>query len=293
MAVDTTKGRPGALNITLNIFSGMPNPSWDLDDREATMAEDRILSLLADGEQPQPQGLGYQGFSVSRWDAEGNLVPLALGGGQLTETNKMDVDEPLNVFGNKEVENFLLGTARNAVDDDLASFVSDAMDVDVLMEDLAMKEGAACPPCGGGNAPAYNPGPWNAQPTVWNNNCYNYANNQITNTFAQPGRASGVPMTAMSCGGVLPSATADGLRAVPNFQASTAGWYVALVIWPGRDFHWYRQDSHGCWSHKPGPTAARNTDNSGLQIADPQFCDRGPYANFCTYMVTNAGVNIR
>lgn len=293
MAIDQSKGRPGALNITLNVYSGMPNPNWDLDEREAAMAEDRILSLMTEGDQPQPPGLGYQGFSVSRRDESGNLVPLTLGGGQLLEANKTDAAVPLNVFGNNEVENFLLNTAHGAVDDDLAGFVSGSFDAAVLTEDAAPKTRAACPPCGGGDAPAYNPGPWNVQPTLRNNNCYNYANNQMTNTFAQPGRASGVPMTAMSCAGVQPSATADGLRAVPNFQASTSGWYVALVIWPGNDFHWYRQDDNGCWSHKPGSTPVRNFDNSGNQITDPQFCDRGPYVNFCTYMVTHAGVNIR
>ena len=32
--------------------------------------------------------------------------------------------------------------------------------------------------------------PWGT-PIQWVNNCYNYANNKITNTFAQPGRGSG------------------------------------------------------------------------------------------------------
>ena len=27
-----------------------------------------------------------------------------------------------------------------------------------------------------------------------------------------------------------------------------------LVIWPNRDYHWYRQDADGTWSHKPGST---------------------------------------
>src|SRR5205085_1582186 len=102
-----------------------------------------------------------------------------------------------------------------------------------------------------------------------------------------PGRATGHPITALSCPGVQPSAVSDGLVACPNFTAPLAagkGWYVALVIWPGRDYHWYRQDKVGCWSHKPGRTPAINTDNSGHAITNPQTCDRGNYTAFCTFM---------
>jgi hypothetical protein len=53
------------------------------------------------------------------------------------------------------------------------------------------------------------------------------------------------------------------------------------------------KDKVGCWSHKPGSTAARNTDNSGRAIRDPRTCDRGSYTNFCTYMITTRHVRIR
>ncbi|MGH9578251.1 MAG: hypothetical protein ACRD3R_12505, partial [Terriglobales bacterium] len=109
-------------------------------------------------------------------------------------------------------------------------------------------------------------------------------------------RAHGTPATSMSCPGVQPSAQADGLVPTPNFSAVLGpgqGWYVALVIWPGVDYHWYRQDDTGCWSHKPGQTAARNTDNGGNPITDPRTCNRGPYTDFCTYMITTKGVVIR
>jgi len=33
----------------------------------------------------------------------------------------------------------------------------------------------------------FNPGNWNYQPVQRRNNCYNYATNIQTNTFAQPG----------------------------------------------------------------------------------------------------------
>ncbi len=128
------------------------------------------------------------------------------------------------------------------------------------------------------------------------NNCYNYANDQATDTFAQPGRATGHMYTALNCPSVRAGATSDGLHACPNFAGTLGpghGWYVALVIWPNVDYHWYRQDKVGCWSHKPGGTKARNTDNSGRPITDPRICNRGNYTVFCTYMITTRHVRIR
>ena len=56
---------------------------------------------------------------------------------------------------------------------------------------------------------------------------------------------------------------------------------VALVVAPGLDFHWYRLDDNGKWSHKPGNTKATNLDNLGNIIDDPRTADRGPYTQFC------------
>ena len=125
---------------------------------------------------------------------------------------------------------------------------------------------------------------------------HHFESHPATNTFAQPGRATGHMYTALTCPAVGAAATSDGLHACPNFAGTLGaghGWYVALVIWPGVDYHWYRQDKVGCWSHKPGSTAARNTDNSGSAITDPRTCNRGSYTNFCTYMITTRHVRIR
>jgi len=151
-----------------------------------------------------------------------------------------------------------------------------------------------CPTCHAADAPAYNPTWWDNPARQPTNNCYNYANDQATNTFAQPGRATGHMYTALTCPAVRAAATSDGLHAVPNFGGTLGpghGWYVALVIWPNVDYLWYRQDKVGCWSYKGGPV--RNKDNSGHAITDPRTCNRGPYTNFCTYMITTRHVHIR
>ncbi|WP_131281718.1 hypothetical protein [Hylemonella gracilis] len=133
--------------------------------------------------------------------------------------------------------------------------------------------------------PPYDPGKWNNDPNIRTlNNCYNYANDKITNTFAQPGRGSGSMYTAMDCGNVGGAAQRDGQIPIgPPASTPAQGQFIALVIWPGYDFHWYRQDNNTKWSHKPGQTPARNTDNSGALISDPRNCNRGPYSNFCSF----------
>jgi len=43
------------------------------------------------------------------------------------------------------------------------------------------------------------------------------------------------------------------------------------------------------WSHKPGGTAVTNVDNQGHAIVDPRAADRGPYTEFCTFMIVMHG----
>lgn len=138
-----------------------------------------------------------------------------------------------------------------------------------------------------GSEPPYNPAPWNDHDGVQdNNNCYNYATNKMTGTFAQPGRAStGAGVAVMACRNVLAAAISDGLIPwVAGVPCPADKYKVALVVDPGVDFHWYRQDNNGDWSHKPGATEATNLDNSGNPIMDPRTADRDGYVNFCAFM---------
>jgi hypothetical protein len=54
----------------------------------------------------------------------------------------------------------------------------------------------------------------------------------------------------------------------------------ALVISPGHDYHWYRRDEDGTWSHKPGSSSATNRDNSNHIIYNPETANRGGTARF-------------
>ncbi len=81
-----------------------------------------------------------------------------------------------------------------------------------------------------------NPGFWNNDPNVrTRNNCYNYASNKRTDTFAQPGRGYGRMYTAITCAEVSRAALCDRLhRQFACFSDSEKPRYlVALLIAPG------------------------------------------------------------
>lgn len=134
--------------------------------------------------------------------------------------------------------------------------------------------------------PSYTPSFWNDGGTVQGaNNCYNYGNNKRTDTFAQPGRASGAIYTSITCSAVEAGAIADGLEPLPaSGVCKSSTCKVALVVGPGWDYHWYRLDKNLMWTHKPGGTQATNLDNSNNPISNPETADRGNYTDFCGYL---------
>jgi hypothetical protein len=127
------------------------------------------------------------------------------------------------------------------------------------------------------------------------NNCYDYGNDIVTNTFAQPGRGSGLcpesarPCVKNTCEDVKNAAVSDGLEWVgtdlPTSLPET-GHYVSLHIWPDSNFHWLRMDADMKWSHKPGGTAVRNVDNNQEEITDPSKADVSPWSQHCGYLRT-------
>ncbi len=138
--------------------------------------------------------------------------------------------------------------------------------------------------------PPYSPSYWNDGGTIQrNNNCYNYANNKRTDTYAQPGRAAGAMYSSLTCADVYNAAIADGLVPLPASGNCPDGRAkIALFVDPGVDYHWYRLDSGGMWSHKPGRAQATNLDNSGNPISNPETADRCGgwlcYTDFCGYL---------
>ena len=142
------------------------------------------------------------------------------------------------------------------------------------------------------------------------NNCYDYANQQLTDTYSQPGHGSGQIFSAVDCVSITEAATRDGLRSVAAAQIARPqkykrGWFVALFIGeaaPGiPDYHWLKQDSSGCWSHKPGRNTPIDVDfnNQKIKVAhnavlvDSLGVSRNKYPTFCGYFRSDQNVTIK
>lgn len=290
-----------SLAVTLHVFSGRPNPVWvipdeaeaEFDDRLARIAVTARISNLKSG--GVLGGLGYRGFTVRDESATRSIH---------VDSGVVDIGQrsPTFLTADRELESWLLSTGKDTVEEGVREHVERQLE-------KASSQGAViqyqpifeCPLCVAKDAPVRDLPLWSwTDCSSADNNCYNYATNRMTNTTAQPGKAAGQKFTQLNtctgAGSVLAGATADGLVACANFTdplPAGQGWYVALVLWPGHDFHWYRQDNGGCWSQKMGGDDASSVDNSRKTIRDPKTADRGPYTTFCTYMVTKCCLQVR
>jgi hypothetical protein len=299
-----------ALSVTLHIYSGRHDPVWIFSQDQVREFSER-LRFLKDGVLVKARGseghLGYRGFTV----ASVSSAPSLDFGGQKILVNAGVVDPGLMGFSRfdreRELEKWLLSTSGDSIDDEVREEVAgeletasqDAQDLGAVswLRPIELEDDDVCAP-NAIDAPPYEPEKWSDLCTQIYNNCYNYANDRITNSFAQPGASANIYMGAyFSCDEIEHAASADGLRKIKNFNSPLRkgeGWYVALVIKDNRkDYHWYRQDSDGCWSHKIGDFEVSRVDQSGELIINPLTCQRGRYTKFCSFMITNGSVRVK
>ena len=171
-------------------------------------------------------------------------------------------------------------------------------------------------------APQYDITEWNTEEYIKYTNCYAYAFNMLVNPVTgekfpergmQPGMLSGkfehgtyeasvafsllyLAGTAESNAAFVELVQADmdaiGMSFVPYEEGMTGGYRVALVISPYHDYHWYRDNGDGTWSHKPGITGVTNKEITGVNadrslaygeiITDPQAA--GQKAGYTVYL---------
>jgi hypothetical protein len=318
------------LQITVDIFSGRPNPVWLIDDNEEIQA---ILKDVATNREvigqtmPEFERLGYRGVSLELLaddlEREYDLpASFAIANGTSGDESKgleiatrlvenmsrfspMDetravltpLDEDLQKLLLNELASFPKVISKAPAiarlsEPDPSGIERKALDLSEEAKQAKIK-GLVCYIELGW----FNPGFWNNNSHVRrNNNCYNYARNWRTDTFAQPGRASGHYPYAITCNNVTDAALSDGAhRRYDCFPDSERPrWLMAMAVWPpGVDYHWYRKHREGFWGHKPGGTRARNYDQSGHTIYNPRVCDRGNYTDFCGYFYACRSMRIR
>jgi hypothetical protein len=155
----------------------------------------------------------------------------------------------------------------------------------------------------------YDPNKYNKYTGIQNSlNCYAYAAGyrylpksctlkSCSEPYPQPGRASGYPDWSKVKGKRCPDIIARVIGDIPGakmsrFTSKCRGKTrkIAAVVDPDQDYHFYRQDADGYWSHKPGATKVTRLDTSGRPIYDPFLAARDNkssnlnYDKFCGYM---------
>ncbi|XP_068737024.1 uncharacterized protein [Montipora capricornis] len=274
----------GSITVTLAVFSGRPDPTWTLDPKDSTYGPiKRSLGELkpknTHGAKQMPPRLGYKGFLIRSMTDEVLIVG--------SETKKLQV---------LLLESIPQGTLLNGTIED----VKEEIESDKA---TASTTPPVSPAQGPKRVKRFEPriGMWSPSfRTIKCNNCYNYANTLITDNFAQPGFSIGHVFGQMDGASVQQAAESDGLiplnpqpGAAAPVPPAPAGFahLVALVVDPGTslrqgDFHWYRLDQYGVWSHKPGSTFVTALDNAGALISDPRVADMGHY-RFVSFMYSD------
>lgn len=152
-----------------------------------------------------------------------------------------------------------------------------------------------------GSEPNYNPSIWNNDYDIREtNNCYSYALDLQVESHINPGQVGctyysrvhdewnnlSEYLTEYNIVDMVEKDSQPGALFDYGFnfgqidkddQILPGAYRIALVFdlcSDHRDYHWYRQNPDGSWSHKPGNGKVRDFDFDGNPIMDPQFCNR-------------------
>ena len=288
-----------ALRITLDVFSGRPNPSVVLEGRAERALLERLgrprLVRPARGAAAAPPRLGYRGVRIETLAAERPpRAVLQVAHGRITRADGASAS-----LGDADLERFLVGPEgplRGASPDvrlleQLADAVVHAAPAAARARVRARAlEAAAEIPERCACAPLWEPAWWNDGGAIQlGNNCYNYATNVRTDTYAQPGRANAVVFAGMNPADVRVAVLADALLDAPARNRCPGKGHLVACFVSQWDFHWYRKHRNGLWTHKPGPDPVTQVDNAGQLIADPRNADRAEYTQLVGFFTVQHG----
>ena len=110
---------------------------------------------------------------------------------------------------------------------------------------------------------------------------------------SQPGYAAGYPVItkkSLNCRDIMKRTIADSpaiRRSTFTKKCKSNEYKGALVVDPGEDYHYYRLNDEGYWSHKPGYKPSTHYDASGILVTNPEKANRNygklNYKDFCGY----------
>lgn len=294
------------LRVTINVYSGQPNPTIVLDDAEGAELLARLRSHAKPGRTAAPAStkvgaLGYNGILIEQID---DFIDPAFPRMFRIVDGWIETPKGLRPLVDPSIEDSLCSSAgpfrRSLLEPALFRSLDSqrAARRTVAAARMPTQKRADTPaPIRCRCAPPYDPAWWNdgISPSAkqQKNNCYNYATNYRTDTFARPGVGSGKTYPFPTrCKDVRAATIRDGLIEVPVAEINKCpveGHLVALFISPMIDFHFYRKGRDGLWSHKPGINPVTNLDQDGKMITDPRTASRGVYTEFCSLLLVMPG----
>jgi hypothetical protein len=112
---------------------------------------------------------------------------------------------------------------------------------------------------------------------------------------AQPGYFKGYPMlnkNDYNCPTMMKRTIDDNptIKKTSSQGKCSSNYYKgALVVAPGRDYHYYRLNDDNVWTHKPGYKPSTDLDSDKNKIFDPEKANRNyggtlNYKDFCGFM---------
>ena len=193
----------GEYKVTLSIYSGLPDPVWKFDSQHESFKtikehlDDARGKGITYRREQMPSILGFRGFLVQSFDAE--QADLIVGKG--TEALQKLL---LDTMPEGLIRDDLRKTILQAIDSGAVSAKTPGKTQSTTSQDVSREVGKILH-----YAPPLNLALWNSC-VGHDSNCYNYVNEKITNSFAQPGKASGKPITDLTVAQVLAAVESDG-----------------------------------------------------------------------------------
>lgn len=189
--------------MTLAVFSGINDPHWVIEPNQELaklFAQAHKAQLLFEVDNMPPR-LGYKGFIVQ--DDQNEFLVLGSRTTDLQELLFMSI--PKGLLPNKVYHRVL-------------TTIKDGTVQPVDAEERRKRY-----------APPFNRDPWRGRHKK-HNNCYNYATQRRTDTFAQPGRGSGAVYAAVTKERIRAAAINDGLVVVANGNTPAGARHVVALV---------------------------------------------------------------
>ena len=197
------------------IYSGVPDPTWSVHPRHdsfKTMKEHLHHARTTRKiyrHQTMPAILGYKGFLVHPPQAEEAELVV---GQETKELQKLLLETmPAGLISEGLLQKVLHAIESTSVPHPSSELLGKSQRASLQEVSQASRKGYEAEKIQH-YAPKLNLDRWNTEDLVrQKNNCYNYANDKITNSFAQPGTASGRPYGALTPEELLQASESDGL----------------------------------------------------------------------------------